>query len=947
MPGPEVHTVHKARHLPFIAIAIVVVLAVAAVVLVKFIPHPSNTTSTTTVPISLNRITGCGSIGSPGTYSLYSNITTRQLSGACINVTASNVNLECGGHRIIGSGPYEGVPPFSTGILISGSAVGVHGCTVSNFSYGVFAQPASGLNISNDNISSNYMSNIYFSGVRNSTISGDRLYRATSNQSAIHLANGSSDNLVLNNTLLYNLHNGIFINSTGNLFSNNYINGSPMSYYCTPYGGIRKNNNALGGLCYNNTGCSFAYCKGYNIPTNLSALALANPVSGCGSINHPGAYSLRGSINMDDYVNVSAILGSAYPVACLYISSDNVLLNCNGNSITNATTAIVASGLSNVTIENCRISTASTGISFRNMSDSHIDNTSVGSSLIGVLLSSSNVDFITNSTTDRNVYGILFTNSTTDTINRFSSSNNEYGLYLEDSLGNIFNDGSLLNNTQVDVYASVNSANSTYNLMTATSCGVTNAAWAPCASHITPSLLFYPITSCTDISRAGNYSLTTSILTSSQSCISITSSNVRLECHGNGITSSGRQAPGSAIMISNASNVTVSGCGISDFNYGVNATRSSAVSISNVSDNTAVDGISLTGVRNATLSNSIVKGASGYSIGLLGTSGSTVRGNNVSYGTGSSTGIYLNSSGRNLVYGNRVSSNYFGMDVQGLSQNNTIYNNTMSLSGRYDYVCGLPDSQINSEQGGINYDTSKSGCYWMAVLNPSSTLPCTSTFAPEDFSLQSDAVYRSGATCFSVYGNGTTLNCNGHTIISTSGGTLMDVKNARSVTLENCFVKGFAQPFTARNSTVSVLNNTIYLNGTAPQNGSAVNLSIVSNINVAYNNITAPRYGLYINSGQYGAVSYNRIEAGTAAYYMSNVSGMSIKHNVAYKGSGIGLLLNDSITSVFESDNFSGITLGLQCTGTSQPSFADSDLGGNLCSSQASCAWISKSNSTC
>jgi parallel beta-helix repeat protein len=947
MPGPEVHTVQKAKHLPIIAVAIIVVMLAAAIIVIKFVPHPVQTTSsTTTVAVSLNSVGSCENINSAGTYSLRSNITTSIESGACINIRASNVDLECNGHVIHGSGPYDGIPPFTYGININSSGVKVSGCVVGNFSYGVFVQPSSNVNVSYNNVSSNYMSDIYLEGVSNSSVSDNKLFRSTSNQSALHIANGSTNNIFYNNTILYNLHNGIFINSSGNSFLNNHINDSPSSLYCTPSGGIKKNN-VFSGLCYNNTGCSFAYCKGYNIPTNLSTISLSSNITSCGAINQPGTYHLSSQINMNNYINVSELLGSTSQEPCIRIRANDVALDCGGKPITNSTIGILAKNKENITLNDCNLSTANVGILLDNTTDSHINGLTASGSVIGLELYNSIVDFVSNSTTDNNIYGIYMENSSTDTVSSFKANGNQYGLYVAGSLGNIFFGGQLEGNSKLDVYATINSANATYNLMSTTTCGVTDAAWAPCASHITSNLLFYPIKSCGVISRPGNYSLTASVSTTLQSCIYIKSSNVKLNCNGNLIDSVSGEALGGAVVIANESNVTVQGCNINNFNYGINATNVRLLNIINTSDNKADYGILLSNANDSFVGNNIIKNIQNYSIGLISVSNSIVYNNNFSYTPAQNSGLYLYNSRGNLVTNNIGSNNYIGISIEGESQNNTIYNNSVYASSKYDYACGAQDSGLEAENGGINTGSSKEDCSWLVELSPQSSLQCTAAFRPEDFSLLADSVYGFGTTCFNVYGNDTTINCNGHTIIATNGGTFLYAKGANNVLLENCYLKGFTSPVVAHDSNLSIINNTIDLNRTAPEGLSAINIFGTSNVKIEYNNISSTYYGLYLANDNYGDILHNIINGASTAYFLDNVSGVVVNGDTAISPQGIGIVLNDSTQNIFSNDNFSGRLIGFECVGSSIGRSADTDTGGNYCSSESSCTWVNKSSSTC
>ncbi len=120
--------------------------------------------------------------------------------------------------------------------------------------------------------------------------------------------------------------------------------------------------------------------------------------------------------------------------------------------------------------------------------------------------------FMSNLNLVHNNYGIYLLNSRAISINKFNLSNNTYGLYLNKSFGNIFTNGTIFNNSKVDVYAN-NGANKTNaNLMQFVLCGITDANWATCNLHLSASLAYFPINSCETISHSGNYSLINNII---------------------------------------------------------------------------------------------------------------------------------------------------------------------------------------------------------------------------------------------------------------------------------------------------------------------------------------------------------------------------------------------------------------------------------------------------
>jgi parallel beta-helix repeat protein len=520
---------------------------------------------------------------------------------------------------------------------------------------------------------------------------------------------------------------------------------------------------------------------------------------------------------------------------------------------------------------------------------------------------------------------------------------------MQSSIGDTFSNGNAYNNSKLDVYASADSDNSTVaNLMSTTSCGYTNAVWATCTHHVSPASVFIPVKGCTVIGGPGNYSLQNEIVTLSQSCITITSSNVEFNCNGHTITSSSAESYGHAISASNVDNVTINDCNISSFVYGVNVTNVEDLHITNTSTNKDNYGIILSNVSKAVLTSDNVKNVQDSGIYLLDVYNGTVTHNNVSYATaGVGAGLYINNSKFNIIENNTVQNTNYGIDLQAASQNNTVYNNVVTSSSQDDFICGSQDSGINAEYDGINSGATKVQCHWLVEVGPTATrLPCSSTYSAESFSLQSDAIYNSGNTCFSVFGNGFTLNCNGHTIISTSGGTLVSFQNSQDSEIENCFIKGFSEPIYASNSSVTILNNTVVMNASASKNGYAVVIS-GSNIKIEQNNITTGQNGLHVLNANQGSVENNKINSTQTSYEFDNASDLVIQDNTANSRSGTGAAFNNSTLNLVSNNQFTGTALGLDCTGTSSNPNSNSDNGGNICSSETSCVWIVSSDHTC
>jgi parallel beta-helix repeat protein len=903
---------------------------------------------TSSVPLSGSSLTGCANITSPGSYVISSKIKTGIAKGACINVLSSNVKISCSSAKVTGSGPFSAVPPFSYGIRIyKASNVSVVNCQVSNFSYGVAAFSSSRIVVSGSNVSSNYMSNIYLNATTNSTIENNYLTRSLSPQGTLYLSNGSVSNLVQNNTVAHNQFYGINVNSTGETFINNKVNGSPSyGFYCSPTDSFSVSSKASGGSCYNNYGCAFLSCSGLNIPTNISKLALSGSVMGCGSIDGPGTYTLGQNIQMKDFLNVSNPLAMNQSLPCIAIKAANVNLNCNGYGIYNSTYPIGVYNVTGVSITNCRIKTASGyGILMLSAPNSSVSNVVIsGAALGGILIQNSYFDNVTNSSVTGSGYGVYINNSQSDNLFGVNTSKNVYGLYVVgSSIGNNFFKVTSFNNSDIDVYSAPSLAGSQTQFVSGMSCGYTNAHWAPCRTF-QQNLGYFPVTSCTTISTPGTYELQDDIIGARDNCIAIRTSNVVFNCMGKALEVNSGFSSGYGFTVLNVSNVMIEDCNLLDFQGGVYAHGSRSVNVTGVNVSGGSTGIVLNATTNSMVLRDTINGSSAYGIRLTGVNYTDVLYNQLTYGTGG-TGISFNGSRFNTALNNTVTQYKYGFSFDRGSYNNTVSNNTASVSAEQDYICAGASTGIDAEEGGINYGASKSRCGWMALVQQvSKAPPCSAVMVPDIFVFDYDYVYPYGGTCFTVFANATTINCNGHTIISTSGGTFVQVgKGTHGTLIENCFLKGFSTAIEVDNGSATLFNNTIA--GNSSSNGIIVSGSQSGSI--LQNNVTAGVFSFFVYNTVGESIQNNSAYSSRTGYYIYN--GVSVKMGSDYAGPSTlyGLVLNATPLGQFGSLKLLGRSAGMQCIGSSQNSVTMVDSGGNSCSSELNCTWLSSSSGSC
>jgi hypothetical protein len=212
---------------------------------------------------------------------------------------------------------------------------------------------------------------------------------------------------------------------------------------------------------------------------------------------------------------------------------------------------------------------------------------------------------------------------------------------------------------------------------------------------------------------------------------------------------------------------------------------------------------------------------------------------------------------------------------------------------------------------------------------------CTTFNQPLHYSITRDGIYPYGYRCFGVYSNGTSIDCYGHTIIATSGGTFAYFKNVQDAVVKDCVLKGFTSPIVAYNSSVSIINDTIIANTSS---STAINITNSRNPFIYGNNITS-YIGMQMSNVIGGKIQNNTVGNAAIAYLINNSTQLSIKDNTALQSSTLAMQLLNSTFNTFQSNNFYALG-GIQCTYSSTGKQSNTDLGGNICEANQNCNWV-------
>ncbi len=859
-PNLKYNSAGKKKLIIFIIVIIALIAIVGAGVIL--LHHPKKVV--TKVPVSAPKfhyINSCQSIIKSGVYYLGTDLTYSGTSGSCINIRASNVSFICKNKGITGS---EG---NSNGVLISNeNNVSVEGCSITKFAYGININDSNNSIISFNNISDNLISSINLKGGKNNYVLNNTIIGSGEKYGAIYLYDNASNNTISQNKVLGSDNVSIYIDSAGNKIYENTINDTPYAFYCNVNYGLPSSNLAYANSCYKNIGCDFEECSVLNIPDNVSKITLSPKIYTCGSINSPGNYTMMDNITAG-YLNINytspyGVVNKSllYYPKCITITKPNVTLNCNNYSIYDSDEGINIFGLKNVSLENCNLNgdskaindsfsnytvmkniqisnSTNYGINFASSYNGTISNVSISNSSDGIyLFAGSEYNVFYNISLKNNQYGVFLNYSNLNIFNNFKIKNNSYGVFFKSSLYNTFNNGNITNNSVIDLYAEPDSiANKTTNIFDSTTCGLSDTKWGVCKYYVLPKLNIYPINSCLNITRSGNYVLDKNIVTSNSRCITITKPNVTLSCSNYSI-SQATPNHGTAIYENGLNNITINHCGIYGFDHSISISNSSKINIYN-STLKDYNPIKLSNLTYFYFINNSIKTSGEEGLNINTVSKSVIYDNHIT-GNDGTNGMVLNNSYINLIFNNTIYSNMVGFELENNSINNTIFNNTVGLSSEYDYECSPQASHIYSEYKGYNYGQKTNKCSWLSALSTSSPYAsCYIVSNPTKININSDYLYRYGTVCMKIISNDVTLNCNNHTISALRGGTYVNVINSNNFKIENCYLQGFTSPIQVSNSAGSIIGNKVLIKKVDVSNAIVISNSpnVTTSENYIYN----------------------------------------------------------------------------------------------------------------
>ena len=176
-------------------------------------------------------------------------------------------------------------------------------------------------------------------------------------------------------------------------------------------------------------------------------------------------------------------------------------------------------------------------------------------------------------------------------------------------------------------------------------------------------------------------------------------------------------------------------------------------------------------------------------------------------------------------------------------------------------------------------------------------------------------------------------------MLSTSGGTFADIEDLSGVKIENCYLKGFANGVIVSGIQNLVQNNT-FASVQYPISENGTYRTVIMN-----NKILNATTGIFFGGAKYGTLDDNIvINATKYAIEILNGIGSTISSNFANIGT-LGMYIYNNTESTFSNNRMLNMTgYGISCRyGSNTTSYSMTDSGGNVCSSNNECVWMSSS----
>lgn len=391
----------------------------------------------------------------------------------------------------------------------------------------------------------------------------------------------------------------------------------------------------------------------------------------------------------------------------------------------------------------------------------------------------------------------------------------------------------------------------------------------PTTIYFIPTTL---INSCGTLNHPGTYNLSSNVTYTkfNGSCITIDTNNVAVFCKNYSIIGSGPFAVSSnttsAILINGATNVSIKGCQISKFSYGVKSYNSHYVNISNsnVSYN-IVSNIYLNNTKHSNINNDTLQGTK----------------------TNSSSLRITNNSLYNNITNNKLNGNYWGIHINSKFNN---YKNNRFGNTNISFSCSLKSGLYGTSNANLNTCLTNIGCSFLScsveniqanvskIVLSKQISSCGSITSPGNYHLTSNinaayvnppgTIWQHNLACINIKSTDVNLYCNNHTISNAT--TAISVIGQKNVNITDCRV-----------------NNATYV---------GINISNSDGLTISNAVITNAKYGIYLSNSSVNQFTGFRVQNNVMGIYLNKSFSNSFLKGYARNNSLIDIYAaNDSL----------------------------------------------------
>ncbi len=475
----------------------------------------------------------------------------------------------------------------------------------------------------------------------------------------------------------------------------------------------------------------------------------------------------------------------------------------------------------------------------------------------------------------------------------------------------------------------------------------------------------YTMSACGTLGKPGSYYLSSDVSSNitSGSCLYVNSSNVAIICNGKSITGSGpfsNKTPYTyAIYASGKDNVTVSGCTLSEFSYGIAAVNSTDVRVAgNKIYNNTMSGVYFSNTSSSSITGNKVSGTSSPQGAVYlgyGSAGNKVSNNTIL--SNGNIGINIYSSGENL-YNNIINSTPNSLACHGLS-------GLINASSAHGNVCAVNLGCDFLSCTETNYPINVSQISLGSVINSCGTINSPGNYhIAQDINANaySKAVGFINASaevpCITINAPDVHLDCESNNITNVTSGYAIYANSEPGLRIDYCGINSSKGGIMLKDVSGAELSNVSISN-------TSTGIMLVNSNSSKFYNVRADngKIGLYVGFSTLDTFDSFRFTGNSYGIYVNDSIGNVYNNGVATNNSRMDLYAtNNSIKSGYSlmSDTQCGLTDAdwTTCTNVAKPQLkfypinscgtisyeGNYSLSQNILASSTDCITIKSSN---